>query len=387
MSDQSDKPQKKTNPWKELQAKFARDLPTGPAGLLRFRSRSQNPQSAYDAKNDPSANLGDSFDSATRRLLNESSQFSQFLMTLNQLTLGLNGKKISGKEWRNMVMGSFNASHPLPTKDTDPQQTGTEDRFSYKAFATILPEALGGVENAWNALFRSQADSSLPFNEQKIRTIEQNLFRNLSVPLPLNELGVSEKWHREAITNVEDFFKFTVALKEYSSLFASLFPMACTHFDEQDARSPNQRRHARDYYLDWLTACEYAYDQIAATPQFGKAYGNLINAFVVLRNNVNRFTEQVSGVMNLPTQKDLDQSHHTQHLLRKNHADMKEQLDDVQIQRKIDEAHEETRYQHLSTEIDQLKEQVLFLKQVIEKNSDAKEDKPKSPDDSPDRMH
>lgn len=386
MSKRTDQTANESDPWEKLRSEFDRNLPADRTGLLRFRSKSQHTQSPSDFIPDPAANLSDSVSSALRRLLYESGQFTQFLSALSQLTLGLEQQEISGQDWREMLARLIIQS--LSNQPSGDSETITEtDQFGYKPFATIIPDTLGGLENAWNVLFRHQADSSLPFSEMKIREIEQTLFRNLGIPLPLNEFGISEKWHREAIENVDDFFRFSIALKEYSTCFGQMFPLACARFDEEEACGRQSRRRVRDYYLDWLNACEYAYDKITATPHFSRAYGNLINTYVSLRRNVNRFTEQMSGLMNLPTQKDLDQSHLTQHILRKNHADMKEQLDEVQIQRKVDEAHQETRFQHLMSEIAFLRDQVLILKQHVDKNSTLADEKSQSPDDSSDRMH
>lgn len=59
----------------------------------------------------------------------------------------------------------------------------------------------------------------------------------------------------------------------------------------------------------WIDAAEEAYAQIALSPEFREAYGNLVNSQMRLRGGIQQEVEQVSEMFGMPTRSELDGAH------------------------------------------------------------------------------
>lgn len=74
---------------------------------------------------------------------------------------------------------------------------------------------------------------------------------------------------------------------------------------ERDAPG-KQLTTARALFDVWIEAAEEAYAEMALSPEFREAYGARVNAQMRLRQSVQGEVEQVSSMLGMPTQSDLD---------------------------------------------------------------------------------
>jgi hypothetical protein len=378
--------QEPSGSWDELRRHFEKVLPTDVSGIKRFSGKHRHTYLDPNAKRPSGQHPAEQTTQMISALLRESSSLSGFFKTLSEQMLELGDTPMNGFEWRHFLASLYGQSEILSKQPAEMHHPG-EDRFGYKPFKSIVPDKTSGLDSAWKNVLSIPADTGLPFDKSRIKQLEQTLMGGLGIPLPLNELGIAEKWQRASIEGVESFCQFHLALQEYGGIISQFLPLAITRFDlDQDKTDSDTqpKRRAKEFYLDWLTACENAYQQITGTEQYSKAYGNLINAFVSLRKCGTGFTERMSGLMNLPTQRDIDHSHKTQHHLRKGFSDIQEQLEEVQMQRKVDEIEQAQKNQAMQSDIKQLNEQLKLLQEVVEKNKKSSDS---VKDESSDRMH
>lgn len=66
---------------------------------------------------------------------------------------------------------------------------------------------------------------------------------------------------------------------------------------------------ARALFDLWIDAAEEAYAEIALSPEFRQVYGELVNAQMRLRNDIQKEIEQVNAMLGMPTRTEVDAAH------------------------------------------------------------------------------
>lgn len=371
--------------WADLRKEFEQRPTQTEDGILRYGNRtdsfaSQPPENSAIFQDERS-----SLQSIAGRLYHEANLFNQIFSSVTNSIRELGKTSFSLEELQDTIARLFDNPAGAAPRRKPPGKT--LEKFGTPHFSSISPDVTSGLDSAWRNILSLPATTGLPFSDHHIKTIENSLFGSIGTPLPLGEIGFGEKWHKNSQQSFQQLFLFYQSLQEFCSFLYLMLPEALEVLDQliQNHTISDDRTSLVSLYDLWLQALEEAYRRITESDEYSRTFGNLINSFITLRLCGTGFTEQVSGVFNLPTQKELDHAHQTQHVLRKQHSEIREELDEVQVQRKIDEANHDAQMQQLTSEVEQLKDQINQLKNLIEdKKTDISKDKT---DPDSDRMH
>ena len=102
------------------------------------------------------------------------------------------------------------------------------------------------------------------------------------------------------------------ALAAYNALMANASQDAYARFESKLAEREQPGRQigsVRALFDLWVDAAEDAYAQIALSPAYRKAYGELVNAQMQLRATSQAIAEQAASALGMPGRTELDSAH------------------------------------------------------------------------------
>lgn len=120
------------------------------------------------------------------------------------------------------------------------------------------------------------------------------------------------------------------ATAAYHALLAKAGQRGMEYFEEKLAERSEPGRQiesARALYDLWVDAAEEAYAQIAMSPEFRTAYGEMVNAQMRLKARVQDEIGRHAASMGLPTRAELDGTHEKIRDLRRELRALRQQLD------------------------------------------------------------
>lgn len=102
------------------------------------------------------------------------------------------------------------------------------------------------------------------------------------------------------------------AERGYQSLLLTASQLAISKFEgklaERDAPG-RQVRSGRELYDLWIDAAEEGYAEVAMSPEFRRAYADMVGAQMKVRQGVQREVELLSGQFGMPTRSEIDSAH------------------------------------------------------------------------------
>ncbi|MEP6939617.1 MAG: class III poly(R)-hydroxyalkanoic acid synthase subunit PhaE [Rudaea sp.] len=153
--------------------------------------------------------------------------------------------------------------------------------------------------------------------------LEQFREQNLSwLRMPAFGLGREHQEHyqRSALA----FIGYQNALRGYNALLLKASQRGLELMEGKLAEHSEPGRtidSPRALYDLWVDAAEEAYAEIALSDEFGKAYGELANAQMRLRAQIQAEVERVGTDLGMPTRSELDSVHQRLHDLRREFRD------------------------------------------------------------------
>jgi len=123
--------------------------------------------------------------------------------------------------------------------------------------------------------------------------------------------------YQKALVAFDDFQQ---ALKQYNDLMLQASKRSFEILEEKLAECSEPGRQVdsmRGLYNLWVDAAEDAYAEIALSDEFSKVYGNLVNAQMRVRANLQAEAERLSAEWGMPTRTELDSVHRQLHELRR----------------------------------------------------------------------
>lgn len=212
-------------------------------------------------------------------------------------------------------------------------------------------------------------DDSLPFNPANINNIEEFLNNILA-----NSTGTASiSWQHEIYSGFQLMNSFYQSYHKLQNILSLTIPQATINFEKRiDEEIPKDKEKfsISDIYYMWIASCENAYLQVTSTEEFSVTYGALINDYCELKLSTSNFTETVSNLSGLPTQKDLDSSYHEQYILRKQQNVIQEDIHTIQHQHVIDNQINTNKLANLTSEIEVLKQQISQFKDLLDNKAD-----------------
>ncbi|WP_057658739.1 class III poly(R)-hydroxyalkanoic acid synthase subunit PhaE [Pseudoxanthomonas dokdonensis] len=117
-----------------------------------------------------------------------------------------------------------------------------------------------------------------------------------------------ERWQALALAQQE----YQRHSNEFNALMLKTADGAFKHFEAllaQHAEPDKQITSARGLFDLWIDAAEQSYAEIAMTDEFRHVYGAMTNAQMRVRLAVQRETEQLCGLLGVPTRTEVDAAH------------------------------------------------------------------------------
>lgn len=116
------------------------------------------------------------------------------------------------------------------------------------------------------------------------------------------------------------FDEYQHALKRYNDLMLQASKRSFEILESKlaDCAEPGRQIDSmRGLYNLWVDAAEDAYAEVALSDEFSKVYGNLVNAQMRVRANLQAEAERLSAELGMPTRAELDSVHRQLHELRR----------------------------------------------------------------------
>ena len=146
------------------------------------------------------------------------------------------------------------------------------------------------------------------------------MLREASAPLDAPAFGPAreqqERWQRLLKAQRDN----QQAQSRYQALLNRVLEQAFARFESKLAEHEAPGRQlttVRALYDLWIDAAEEAYAGIALSPEFGVAYGDMVNAQMCLRVATQTEVEQVCRALGMPTRSEVTASHRKLHALQR----------------------------------------------------------------------
>ena len=174
-------------------------------------------------------------------------------------------------------------------------------------------QLLGG--NPFQGLFHGMRGPGLEGLEQWNEAAApwlQNLRSEATSTLGMPAFGFAREHQERLQALAQAQLRWQDALSAYNALMAKTSQDAYARFESKLAEREEPGRQlgsVRALFDLWVDAAEEAYAQVALSPDYRKAYGELVNAQMQLRADVQAITEQTANLLGMPSRTELDSAH------------------------------------------------------------------------------
>ena len=174
-------------------------------------------------------------------------------------------------------------------------------------------QLLGG--NPFQGLFNGMRGPGLEGLEQWSEAAApwlQNLRNEAASTLGMPAFGFAREHQERLQALAQAQLRWQEALSGYNALMAKTSQDAYARFESKLAEREEPGRQlgsVRALFDLWVDAAEEAYAQVALSPDYRKAYGELVNAQMQLRADVQAISEQTANLMGMPSRTEIDSAH------------------------------------------------------------------------------
>ncbi|WP_165782480.1 class III poly(R)-hydroxyalkanoic acid synthase subunit PhaE [Solilutibacter silvestris] len=130
--------------------------------------------------------------------------------------------------------------------------------------------------------------------------------------LGMPTFGLAREHQERMQALMQSQMEYQDRLSAYNALLLKASQDATSVFETLLAKHEEpgkQLTSARALFDLWIDAAEQAYAKIALSPEFRTTYGDMVNAQMRLRQQVQREIEQLCGVFGMPTRTEIDAAH------------------------------------------------------------------------------
>jgi class III poly(R)-hydroxyalkanoic acid synthase PhaE subunit len=202
---------------------------------------------------------------------------------------------------------------------------------SWAEFADSIAPWLHMSQN----LLKEVAEGHLPGGIEMpgVGAAQEQFFRALSMP----GLGYTREQQEHLQGLAQHLLTYHDALRAYKLAFAKT-ALASLQSVQKRLRAMHEKgekiESLRGLYDMWVDASEEAYAKFAMSDEYQVVYGDLVNALMQVRKDINQLSEQHYHLMNIPTRSEIDTMQHRQQenrrenrLLRREIAELRAQVD------------------------------------------------------------
>ena len=254
-------------------------------------------------------------------------------------------------DWTAPMHAFSKASSPLGGEAAHAVDALAEQGQRYMAFLQSAASRLGMADpmktpdlaNLWrqsvaegnpilDALRAAVSEGARGFEQlgQDIRPMLEQMRGEWLKTLSLPTFGYSREQQERMQGLLRAQNEYDAATAAYHALLAKASQRGMEYFEEKLAERSEPGRQvesARALYDLWVDAAEEAYAQVAMSPEFRAAYGEMVNAQMRLKASVQAEIGRHAASMGLPTRSELDGTHEKIRDLRRELRALRQQLD------------------------------------------------------------
>ncbi len=244
---------------------------------------------------------------AAERLMSSAKDYLNLMQSMMAFASGKGGGPINAQSWLETLRGSFNVP-------------GLDSSLHNNPLAKMLRDMSGnGVRS-----FEQLASGATPMLEQ----MQQEGLSWLRAPAFGYMREHQEHYQKMALA----FAEFQEAVKHYNALIMKAsqrsFEIAEGKLAER-SEPGRQIDSVRALYDLWVDAAEEAYAEIALSEEFRGVYGDVVNAQMRMRSQLQQEVERIGVDLGMPTRTELNSVHKRLHDLRRELRNSQEAQSDL----------------------------------------------------------
>lgn len=126
--------------------------------------------------------------------------------------------------------------------------------------------------------------------------------------------------------------EFEQQTRKYNAAMAQVGIEAVQKFQDYAANPPQGAeplKSLKEVYAKWVDICEDVYARYAVSEEYTKTYGEVVNALMAFKGQVNVLTDDIADQFNLPTRTEVDSLHQRLHQLRRENIELRKAVDEI----------------------------------------------------------
>ena len=128
------------------------------------------------------------------------------------------------------------------------------------------------------------------------------------------------------------YHEFEQQTRKYNAAMAQVGIEAVQKFQEYVANPPADAApltSLKEVYAKWVDVCEDVYARYATSDEYTKLYGEVVNALMAFKGQMNTLTYDIADQFNLPTRSEVDSLHQRLHALRRENIELRKAIDEI----------------------------------------------------------
>lgn len=120
--------------------------------------------------------------------------------------------------------------------------------------------------------------------------------------------------------------------RKYNAGMAQVGIEAVQKFQDYVSNPPagaENLKSLKEVYGKWVDICEEVYARYAVSDEYTKLYGEVVNALMAFKGQVNVLTDDIADQFNLPTRTEVDSLHQRLHALRRDNIELRKAVDEI----------------------------------------------------------
>jgi len=278
---------------------------------------------------------------AAERLMSSAKSYLTLMQSMLSFAAGKDASAINMPSWLDALRGGMNVPGFDPAAFAkmpgfDPSMFGNIPGFDPAAFGSMP-----GMDAA--ALFNNPMAKALrEISGQGVRSFEQLASGAVPMLQQMQAEGVSwlkapafgyAREHQEHYQKMAlAFVEFQQAVKQYNALIMKSSQRSFEILELKIAERAEPGRQidtVRALYDLWVDAAEEGYAEIALSDEFRKVYGDVVNAQMRVRAQLQQEVERIGVDLGMPTRSELNSVHKRLHDLRRELRDSQEAQRDL----------------------------------------------------------
>jgi class III poly(R)-hydroxyalkanoic acid synthase PhaE subunit len=278
---------------------------------------------------------------AAERLMSSAKSYLTLMQSMLSFAAGKDASAINTPSWLEALRGGmnvpgFDAAAFAKMPGFDPAMFGNIPGFDPAAFGSMP-----GMDAA--ALFNNPMAKALrEISGQGVRSLEQLASGAAPMLQQMQQEGVSwlkapafgyAREHQEHYQKMAlAFVEFQQAVKQYNALIMKSSQRSFEILELKLAERSEPGRQidtVRALYDLWVDAAEEGYAEIALSDEFRKVYGDVVNAQMRVRSQLQQEVERIGVDLGMPTRTELNSVHKRLHDLRRELRDSQEARPDA----------------------------------------------------------